>query len=65
MRYHHCPGCQDTDVPDTMLSCLPCWRSLPNPIKDEVQATRRLNILAPRRREALTAAMREFRLRQA
>lgn len=61
MRYHKCPGCGEVEVPETMLACLPCWRSLPEPVKAEVSATRRYPITHQRRREALLAAMREFR----
>lgn len=61
MRYHKCPGCAEAEVPETMLACLPCWRRLPEPVKAEVSATRRLPLTDPRRRNALLAAMNEFR----
>jgi hypothetical protein len=49
------------DVSNAMLSCLPCWRLLPDPIKKEVLATRRYPLLHQRRREALKAAADHWR----
>jgi predicted nucleic acid-binding Zn ribbon protein len=63
VRTHHCPGCGQAGIPDEFLCCAPCWNVLPFGIRHAVLTTKRLLILHPDRRAALTRVNEFFRSR--
>lgn len=61
MKTHVCPGCRKVDVPDSLLSCLDCWRVLPYPVRLAVSTTVRLSVLSQARRDAIEMAINAWK----
>lgn len=61
---HACPrkGCPNKEIDIRLFCCHDCWFDLSLPARNRIYATAKYPIIAPLRREAITAATAEWKV---